>query len=248
MPVLVHLASEADAQKMLKRGIRAGRGVYCLPVLQNYFVSHQWLRELKRRGVRTIVAVHFRLPDSEPVLAGHFNAQHESVTLGTAIRKLRNTAQPLGFEIIVPRAIASSEIRSVRSVPQVTGWRFSPTAKGRKPCGCSYCVRGEIKASRIRREDEPRPADGMPALLVRLRAAQSSSELQEALNRVTVKWRRNPKQLEFLMSHDDPDVLEMLVYGLGSFRGQAARDMLARLAAHPDDKVSRLAREELNGE
>ena len=248
MPVLVHLAGDADAQKMLKRGIRVGRGVYCLPVLQDYFVSHQWLRELKRRGVRTIVAVQFRLPDNEPVLAGHFNGEHESVTLGTAIRKLRNAAQPLGFEVIVPRAIAAAEILRVRSVPQVTGWRFSPAAKGRKPCGCSYCVRGEIKASRIRDEEEAQPSEGMPAIMKRLRAAGSSGDLQDALNAVPRKWRRNPEQLEFLMSHDDPDVLEMLIYALGSFRGQAAREMLARLAKHSHEKVSRLAREELNGE
>jgi len=131
--VLVHLAREDDAHKMLKRGIRVGRGVYCLPLLDNYFVSHQWLREMKRRGAPTLVAVDFRLPDEERVLVGRFNTAHQDVTLGTAIRQIREAPDPRGFEIIALRAIAAKEILRIRAVPQVSGWRYYPEAKGTRP-------------------------------------------------------------------------------------------------------------------
>jgi hypothetical protein len=56
MPLLVHLTPEKYVARIVRNGIRTGRGVYCLPVLPSYYVSHQWLRELKRRGQRTILA------------------------------------------------------------------------------------------------------------------------------------------------------------------------------------------------
>lgn len=246
MPVLVHLAREDDAKRMLRRGIRAGRGVYCLPVMESYFVSHQWLRELKRGGARTLVAVHFRLPDEEPVLVGRFDQEHEETTLGRAVRRIREAPSPLGFEVIVPRAIAAKELLAVREVPQVSGWRFYPEAKGRPPCTCRWCNRGEIKAGERWRAEEPRRrSPGMPELLRRLRAATDPEELQSLLAAVGTKWRRGPEALSFLMDHPDPHVLEMLALALASFRGTAARPLLGRLAEHPEEAVRSAARKAL---
>src|SRR4051794_33261043 len=45
-----HLAREKDSTRILRSGIRAGKlgddafGVYAMPVLPNFFASHQWLR------------------------------------------------------------------------------------------------------------------------------------------------------------------------------------------------------------
>lgn len=244
MPVLVHLAREDDAKRMVRRGIRAGRGVYCLPVMESYFVSHQWLRELKRGGARTLVAVHFRLPDEEPVLVGRFDKQHEETTLGRAVRRIRQAPSPLGFELIVPRAVAAKEILAVRAVPQVSGWRYYPEAKGRPPfCTCRSCNRGEIKAGERWRAVEPRRrAPGMPELLRRLRATADPGELQSLLGAVANQWRRDPEALAFLLDHPDPRVLEMLAFALASFRGSRARPMLARLAEHPEEAVRSAAR------
>ncbi len=50
MAILVHLAPEKLGARFLKSGIR--KGVYCMPLLPNYYASHQWLRELKRGGQR----------------------------------------------------------------------------------------------------------------------------------------------------------------------------------------------------
>ncbi len=62
---------------------------------------------------------------------------------------------PLGMQIVVPRAILPKEIRAIRSVPQVLGWRYFPNAHGRKPCGCPYCQwSGGIKTRKLREEFE----------------------------------------------------------------------------------------------
>lgn len=70
MPILVHLTSHKNIQKILRSGIvgtsttvycdeqqykKISKAVYCMPVLQNYYISHQWLRELKRGGQKKIV-------------------------------------------------------------------------------------------------------------------------------------------------------------------------------------------------
>ena len=60
MPLFVHLTPEKQAKRIRRAGIRGCPGVYCLPVGPDYYVSHQWLRELKRRGQRTIVGVYFQ--------------------------------------------------------------------------------------------------------------------------------------------------------------------------------------------
>jgi hypothetical protein len=79
MAMFVHIADGRVASSLRRTGIRLPpehprrpSGVFAMPILQSYFVSHQWLRELKRRGARTLIGVYFRIPDGEPVIVGHF--------------------------------------------------------------------------------------------------------------------------------------------------------------------------------
>lgn len=154
MPMFVHLAVDADIASIRRAGIRIGkrgRGVFSMPVLPNFVISHQWLRELRRRGARRIFAVHFRIGDDEPVSMGHYGREHVDVTAAEAVRGIMDAPEPLGFEVIIPRAIAPRDIHAVRPAPQTVGWRYFPGAHGRKPCGCPACLaRGEIKSQRIR--------------------------------------------------------------------------------------------------
>ena len=79
MPTLVHLASEREASSIKKNGIKIGKhrqGIYCMPILQNFYLSHQWLRELKRRGINTFVGVYFKLDSKTKVYAGRYNQDH----------------------------------------------------------------------------------------------------------------------------------------------------------------------------
>jgi hypothetical protein len=158
MAMFVHLAPESKAKSILRSGLRlprkaAGRprAVYALPVTRNYVLSHQWLRELKRSGQRTFVAVHFRLPDDEPVEVGHYGRPHLAMTAAEAAALVMKAPDAEGYEVRIPRAVSAREIHAIRAVRQVLGWRYFPGAHGKPPCPCPVCLpRGEIRSRRIR--------------------------------------------------------------------------------------------------
>ena len=164
MPILTHLAAEKDAPSIRRAGIKGSdtghgtpMGVFCMPMLPNFLATHQWLRELKRRGQRTIVAVDFRLSPGEPIWVGHYGRPHEEMSLGRAIGMLMKVSDALGFEVIVPRSIRRGEIVRVRSLRQVLGWRYFPDAHGKRPnCACRiYIPMGTIKSRRLRYRLDP---------------------------------------------------------------------------------------------
>jgi hypothetical protein len=153
--MLVHITNEDETESIRRSGIRIGKyrdGVYAMPVLQNFVVSNQWLRELKRRvsGSRRLPAIHFGIPDTETVYMGHFSGEHVEVTAAEAAGAIMHAADPLGMEIIIPRAIGG--VHEIRTVPQVVGWRYVPGSNGRKMCGCPACLPAGTYKSRIFRE------------------------------------------------------------------------------------------------
>lgn len=161
MPLFVHLAPEASLSRILANGIRRSKargslpsGVYAMPVTPSHYASHQWLRELKSSGHRTIVGVYFRVLDEEPVWFGHFGYSHVLRTASEAAGLVYAASDPLGFEVLVPRRIPPSEIVRSRELPQVIGWRYYPNAHGRPPCGCPSCLApGQIKSRELRKRD-----------------------------------------------------------------------------------------------
>jgi hypothetical protein len=166
MALFVHLAPEKRSASIRRSGIKPqrigeatwqgyGRVVFAMPVTNDFFVSHQWLRELKRGGQKTIVGVYFRIPDDQTVMVGHYNQAHTQMSANEAAGLIFNLPNAEGYEIIIPRQIDADEIHDIKPLPQVLGWRYYPDSKGRKPCGCPVCVpRGEIKSSRIRKDYE----------------------------------------------------------------------------------------------
>jgi hypothetical protein len=163
MPTLVHLAPEKVAKAIRRTGIRAAsagsgtlEGVFCMPILPDHFASHQWLRELKRRGQRTLVAVTFRLRSDEPAWFGHYGRPPAETTVGRAIGMLMATGDARGFEVVVPRKNRSDEIHRIFTPRQVIGWRYQPDAHRTRPCPCRACLpKGTINASRLRRRLDP---------------------------------------------------------------------------------------------
>lgn len=160
MPIFVHLAPEARLAIIRRNGIgrlRKGAGhlpsgIYAMPVTRDFYISHQWLRELKRGGRRTIVGVYFRIPDDEVVWIGHYNQVHRRMTAAEAVAEFMSADSREGWEVIIPRRITAKEIHRARTLPQVLGWRYFPGAKGRRPlCTCKYCTRGEYGAQRLRK-------------------------------------------------------------------------------------------------
>lgn len=160
MTLFTHLTSANDVRSIRRAGVRAHSryyegtaGVFCLPILPSYQLTHQWGRELRRCGRRTMVAVDFRLPDDEPVRVGHYG--HEPVELASAeaAALIAGCEDARGYEVFVPRAIDAKEVHRVRGVNRVTGWRYMPNAHGRVPCPCPGCLRrGEYGSAKIRRK------------------------------------------------------------------------------------------------
>lgn len=159
MAMFVHLASEALVARIRRYGISrlrkavgsSPRGVFAVPVTRNFYASHQWLRELKRRKAGPLVGVYFRIPDEEQVWVGHYGQAHQLFSAAEAIALFARADDPLGWEVVIPRRIEASEIHKTRQLPQVIGWRFHPKAKGKPPyCTCKFCTRGEYGAARLR--------------------------------------------------------------------------------------------------
>jgi len=166
MANFVHIADARNARAIRKNGLSLSRahrvvetefrkaGIFALPVIENFLISNKWDRELKRRGFRETVGVYCSIPDSEMVWAGRYNESKRRMTAAQAAGLLRQTRM-LGFETIIPRSIAASEIRIIRAIPQISGWRYFPEAKGRPPfCGCSFCQRGNIKSRGLQEQYE----------------------------------------------------------------------------------------------
>ena len=155
--MFVHLTPEKNVKTILRNGLSRIRkssnrphGIFAMPVTRNFFVSHQWLRELKRGGSGPIAAIYFRIPDEEVVWIGHYNQAHQQMTAAEAAAEITNNKSPEGYEVIIPRRIEKAEIKRAKILPQVTGWRYYPGAQGKKPCGCSFCQRGNYGARRLR--------------------------------------------------------------------------------------------------
>lgn len=146
MAMFVHLTSEKNVKAVVRSGIirlrkpgeRPG-GIYAMPVTRNFYVSHQWLRELKRDGQRTICAVYFRVPDDEEVWIGHYVRTHLAMTAAEATAVMSSAENREGYEVIIPRKINSDEIHRVRHLPQVIGWRYRPGAHVESTCMCLVC-------------------------------------------------------------------------------------------------------------
>lgn len=160
MAMLVHLAPAKLERKIRRSGVRPGEGlfggyrsrsVYCFPVLESYTLTHQWTREIMKWRRQPLVGVYFRIPDDEPVHFAQMNKPLCQLPAAKAIGEIRKAPDPRGFEIILNRPIEVKDIHRIAPVRGVAGWRHSPGANGRKPCGCPACVaRGEPGGRKLR--------------------------------------------------------------------------------------------------
>src|SRR5688500_15541375 len=64
MADFLHITTARAARRIERSGIAArshgragGRGVYCMPVLPSFTLTHQWVRELRRWNPGVLVAV-----------------------------------------------------------------------------------------------------------------------------------------------------------------------------------------------
>jgi hypothetical protein len=250
MPVFIHLASEKNLKSILGNGIKAaemddeiGKGVYCMPVTQNFVISHQWLRELKRYGHKSIIAVYFKLNDDELVWFGHYNKSHAKITAAEAVKAIVDSEDGQGFEAILPRAITPKEIHRIKHMKQVVGWRYYPEAHGRELCVCPACVRKGTYRSTKKREGRYKE------LISKLRSEKEISGILSVLGdveNVAADLPSRPEiisQLDFLLEHPSEIIRAELARILGWFNGGRAVLSLSRLIMDKDDEVRRASAE-----
>jgi hypothetical protein len=251
MPTLVHITDEKNSDRIKRSGIAVGKAsriIYFMPVVQDHFVSHQWLRELRRNGARVLVGVYFRLPSEEIVWAGRYNKPHQRMPLGRAIGELAALSDPLGYEMFMERRVAPGEITKIRQLPQKIGWRYQPHAHGKQPCGCPACQpRGTIKSRSIRDRYDPKPTP-VPYEEIKTKLAQETDidALLDCLWPLRNKRRTaDPVFLERLMAIENTELHEELARTLGYFRHENAKRMLLTLCEHTCSIVKEAAAESL---
>lgn len=155
MAMFIHFAPVSHVTTIKRTGLRASkhaRGIYAVPATPDFYASHQWLRELRRfHAGAALAAIYFRVAGDAPALYGRYGGPHAIGSADMAVAALMAAEQKLGFEAILDGPIPPAAITSVRALRQVTGWRFFPSAKGRKPCACPACLgRGEPFSQKIR--------------------------------------------------------------------------------------------------
>jgi len=246
MPTLVHLADERETSNIKRNGIKIGKfrqGIFCMPVMQSFYLSHQWLRELKRRGVKTFVGVYFKVDSKTKVFAGKYNSEHRHIELGQAIKEIQTIDDPLGYEIIIDRKIDAKKIEKIKNLPQTIGWRYKPRANGQKPCSCDYCIKSTIKANRIREKFNSK--ESIPSyaeLLKRLEKEEDVFEIENLLCHLRSKRRKgDPNELLFLLDKKSVSIDQEIALTLKKFRHKNTRTMLQTLLAKPDNDTREFA-------
>lgn len=250
MPTLVHLADEREISSIKKNGIKIGKhrqGIFCMPILTNFYLSHQWLRELKRSGVKTFVGVYFKMDSKTKVFAGRYNQDHRHIELGEAIKEIQTIEDPLGYEIIIDRKIEAKEIDKIKSLPQNIGWRYKPRANGLKPCGCDYCIKSSIKGNRVRQKYDPKEKTiSYKEILERLKVEDDIYEIENLLCSVRSKKRKgDPTDLLFLLDKDSTSIDQEIALTLKMFKHKATKAILFKLLDKDDSDTREFAADSL---
>ncbi|MBU1078282.1 MAG: HEAT repeat domain-containing protein [Spirochaetes bacterium] len=244
MPVFVHLSSEKNIKKIQRSGIKPAKtyynitGIFCMPVEKNYFISHQWLRELKRRGARTVMGIYFKIASDETVWIHHYQEEPVSMKAGEAIKKIKQDSDASGYQVIIPRKVLKKEIVKIKYISQVTGWRYYPGSHGRKKsCLCPACIpRGSINAQKTRKNRYNK-------LIKEIKNTDKEKTIISLLQDVSdiITWSsgniKNIHDLAFLMDHPSVKVIRNLISTLLSYKNDQAIPFLQKMLEHKNKKI-----------
>lgn len=257
MPRLVHLVRASRARAIERAGIRGGaaqvlvsggqasrveRAVFAMPLLPDFTVTYQWVRELRRWHGEKMMAVHFVLPSDEEVLVGRYNVAHERKPLRDAVREVLKA--PAGNEIVVTRSVRRSEVVGIRDVTQRVGWTAVPEAGAKFDCICPVCVPAGTPdlMRRVRGEFERH--------WMAVRKAKSPDELVAALGRLDMPFERargklSPDKLLRFTRAESARVRKAAGWLLGDCRWADVEAPLVRLLSDADVDVRTCAIESL---
>ena len=149
MAIFVHFTEEKNKSSIIKNGIKLqkihyeniNKGIFCMPVIPDFYATHQWVRELKQyKSGNEIVAVYFKIPDEELIFCGKYNEEIIKLKASNTHNKFMNLEDKMGFQAIINRKIFPNEVTKIKGIPQIIGWRHFPKSHERKRCLCPACL------------------------------------------------------------------------------------------------------------
>jgi hypothetical protein len=217
------------------------RAVFAMPIVSDFWTTHQWLRELRRGHDERLIAVYFRVNDDETVHVGRYYQPHHPMKARASARWVAE--HPAGAEVIVPHRIASNDILRIRHMTQLVGWTSVPEPE-KWNCVCSACLpRGSRDLMR-------RVRAAIAEATFAATRARSDERILEALGRLApalerARGRIAPTKLLVHARSPNRDVRCAAAYILGYFKPAQVEKSLLRLLADDDPKVHREAVEAL---
>jgi hypothetical protein len=173
MATFIHIADERMACRIRRGGVRATqfaalrdaaaphRGVFCVPVVANFQMTFQWLRELKRRGHRLACGVQFRINDMEEVFVGHYNQAPQGMTAAQSVAFFLQAEDARGLQVIVPRAIAARENQGDSVDPTSKWMALLPRCEGQTAAMAISGRSQRLQATSSNRTAEQGPLDAV---------------------------------------------------------------------------------------
>jgi hypothetical protein len=253
MAVFLHVTQEKNIPNIKKNGIKGKKinndipcGVFCMPVTQNYYVSHQWVREMKRwsKG-KNISGVYFRINNKEEVCCGHYNKEHVKISAGQAVKLAMNNQTGEGWEVILPRRVDVKDIIKYRHLPQTVGWRYFPGSHGKKLCLCPACIKeGTFKSVKMRlaRYD---------ALLSKLKATHDEEEIINILYEIDdmIIWSKGKikdvKDINFLMNYSSEKIIKKLIATMYCYKTEESFASIVSFLDSENTEIKLLAAENI---
>jgi len=209
------------------------RAIFAMPIIADFWTTHQWLRELRRGHDERLIAVCFRVDDDETVHVGRYNEPHQPMRARASARWIAQ--HPAGAEVVVAHRIESRDILRIRQITQLVGWTSVPEGEKKWNCVCHACL---PRGSRdLMRRVRAAFADAT------LAAAQARSEEQilEALGRLEIPLERArgriaPSKLLVHARSPNPKVRRSAAQILGHFKRAQVEKVLLRLLEddHPE--------------
>ncbi len=247
MATLIHITRRENEKSIKNSGIKLNNYnvIYFMPHTPDFLISHQWMRELKRFGIKNHMAVDFKLPNEELVWMGNYHSAHRQLPLGEAIGEFMKAEDKFGYEFFIQRKIEPKEIKKFRYIPKPMGWRYEPNAHGKPPCPCPMCIqRGGYKTNKLKEDFSPEITREEAFKIIA--TSNKCEELADAIFRLQGKWRKeSPEYLARLLEVKDELVHWGLAQLLSEYRHPLAKEYLQILANSPYEDVSELAQEYL---
>ena len=233
MAIFVHFTDENNKNSIIKNGIKIetihydniNAGVFCMPVIPDFYATHQWVREIKQyKSGNNIIAVYFKIPDNEIVFCGKYNGQLIKVNATEAHKKFLELDDKMGFQVVIDRKILKNEITKIKAIPQIIGWRHFPKSHEKKRCLCPACLtKGSFNSKKYKKLE-------FEKLFKELQKTDDDNEIINILDKITdlkIKIKtgtKHEKILNKINEKNDSKIKASVVNCIGTLYGVQYRD------------------------